>query len=187
MLETSGWKRLKECFSMHDELTTFRTPLGWCAMLGRGRELRAMAFVHRSAATAMAHLDGKLTVDARRSNWNRLLAQRLIAALEGEVDEFTDVEVDDSHLTQFSRRVAAACRRIPWGETRSYGELAALAGRPGAARAVGRVMSQNRTPLIVPCHRVIASGGRLGGFSAPQGIALKRRLLTLETAVLCGR
>jgi methylated-DNA-[protein]-cysteine S-methyltransferase len=169
---------------MHDELTSFHTPLGWCAMLGRGSQLRALSFCHRNSDVALASLDQKLAAEARRSAWNRRLAQRIAAALEGEVDEFTDVEVDLDHLTPFSRRVAAACRRIPWGETRAYGELAAKAGRPAAARAVGRVMSQNRTPLIVPCHRVIASGGRLGGFSAPQGVALKRRLLTLEADAL---
>ncbi|HZZ29261.1 MAG TPA: methylated-DNA--[protein]-cysteine S-methyltransferase [Pirellulales bacterium] len=170
---------------MHDELTAFRTAFGWCAMLGRGPKLRALTFGHRNSEAAMAALESQLTADARRSSWNRPLAQRLVDALEGEPDLFTDVEVDFDHLTPFSRRVAAACRRIPWGETRSYGQLAATAGRPAAARAVGRVMSQNRTPLIVPCHRVIGSSGRLVGFSAPQGIALKRRLLALESAVLC--
>ena len=65
--------------------------------------------------------------------------------------------------------------------TRSYGEVAAAAGSPGAARAVGQVMAANRTPLIVPCHRVLAAGGKIGGFSAPQGLALKRRLLALES------
>ncbi|HTQ40693.1 MAG TPA: methylated-DNA--[protein]-cysteine S-methyltransferase [Pirellulales bacterium] len=171
---------------MHDELTTFRTPLGWCAMLGRGHQLRALTFGHRNADGALAALEGKIVAGARCSAWNRSLAQRLVAALEGEPDLFTDVDVDLTHLTPFSRKVTAACRRIPWGETRTYGELAATAGRPAAARAVGRVMSQNRTPLVVPCHRVIGSTGRLVGFSAPQGIALKRRLLMLESAALVG-
>ncbi len=77
----------------------------------------------------------------------------------------------------------AACRRIPWGQTRSYAQLAAVAGRPGAARAVGSVMAKNRVPLVVPCHRVIASSGQLGGYSAPQGLSLKRRLLAMESGV----
>jgi len=94
------------------------------------------------------------------------------------------VSIVDRHLTPFQRRVVAACRRIPLGETRSYGELAKQAGRVGAARAVGQVMATNRVPLLVPCHRVVASSGKLGGFSAPQGIALKQRLLDLEQAMV---
>jgi methylated-DNA-[protein]-cysteine S-methyltransferase len=172
---------------MHDELMTFGTPLGWCAMLGRGPRLLALTFGYRNAAAAVGGLNENLIADARFVCWNRPLAKRIAAALEGEPDEFTDVEVDLDHLTSFAHRVAGACRRIAWGETRSYGQLAAVAGRPGAARAVGRVMSQNRTPLIVPCHRVIGSGGQLGGFSAPQGIKLKRRLLELESAAVCGK
>ena len=171
---------------MRDELTTFRTALGWCAMVGRGRQLRALAIAHPNAAAAVDSLKGELTAGARRSRWNRQLAERLTAALEGEPDSFADVEVDIDHLTPFSQRIVVACRRIDWGETRSYGQLAKLAGRSGAARAVGRVMSQNRTPLVVPCHRVVASNGKLGGFSAPQGIKLKKRLLALEPGVICG-
>jgi methylated-DNA-[protein]-cysteine S-methyltransferase len=113
------------------------------------------------------------------------LAHRITAALEGEPDEFTDIQIDLDHLTPFSRRVATFCRRIPWGETCTYAHLAVSAGRPGAARAVGRVMSRNRTPILVPCHRVIGSSGQLVGFSAPQGINLKRRMLAMESAALC--
>jgi methylated-DNA-[protein]-cysteine S-methyltransferase len=170
---------------MHDELTTFRTSLGWCAMVGRGKQLRALTFGHPNAAAAVKNLRCEFIAEVRPSKWNRQLAERLTAALEGEPDSFADVEVDVDHLTPFSRRIVAACRRIDWGETRSYGQLAAIAGRPHAARAVGRVMSQNRTPLVVPCHRVVGSNGKLVGFSAPQGIKLKRQLLALESAVLC--
>jgi methylated-DNA-[protein]-cysteine S-methyltransferase len=93
---------------------------------------------------------------------------------------FSDVAVDLEHLSPFGRRVVRHCRRIPFGRTLTYGQLAARAGSPGAARAVGQVMAANRYPLIVPCHRVIGASGRLGGFSAPQGIAMKQRLLQLE-------
>jgi methylated-DNA-[protein]-cysteine S-methyltransferase len=110
------------------------------------------------------------------------LVDRLLAFAQGEPVDFENVEVEHSGLTEFQRRVRAQCRQIPYGETRTYGQLAAAAGRPGAARAVGTVMSQNRVPLVVPCHRVVASGGGLGGFSAPQGINMKRRLLAMEQA-----
>jgi methylated-DNA-[protein]-cysteine S-methyltransferase len=71
-------------------------------------------------------------------------------------------------------------RRIRFGQTHSYGELASLVGSPRAARAVGSVMAKNRTPLVVPCHRVLASRGAIGGFSAMDGVHMKRRLLDLE-------
>ncbi|HEY2826849.1 MAG TPA: methylated-DNA--[protein]-cysteine S-methyltransferase [Pirellulales bacterium] len=170
---------------MHDRVSTFRTSLGWCAIVGCGAQLRALTFGHPNAAAALSGLKPDLVDGAKPSVWNRSLINRITAALEGEPDQFEDVEVDLEHLTPFSRRVIARCRRILWGETCTYGELAAAAGRPGAARAVGRVMSQNRTPLVVPCHRVIGSSGKLVGFSAPQGIKLKRRLLALELAANC--
>lgn len=170
---------------MRDEITTFDTSVGWCAMLGRGEQLRALTFGHRNADAALAWLDSKLTADARLSRWNPQLAKRIVAVLDGESDSFSDVVVDLDHLTDFGRRVIRACRRIGWGETRTYGELASATGHAGAARAVGSVMAGNRTPLVIPCHRVVASGGGLGGFSAPQGIAMKRRLLTIESAVCC--
>jgi len=89
--------------------------------------------------------------------------------------------------TDFQRRVWRAARTIPWGQTRTYGELAAMAGSPRAARAVGQCMASNPVPLIVPCHRVIRCGGALGGFSAVGGQALKRRLLEWEgSLVLAG-
>ncbi len=82
----------------------------------------------------------------------------------------------------FRRTVLETLRReVPWGETVTYGELAALAGAPGAARAVGTTMARNPVPLVVPCHRVVASGGRIGGYGGGlHGVALKRTLLERE-------
>lgn len=108
--------------------------------------------------------------------------ERLTAYAEGEPVALSDIVVDQSHLSAFARRVSQRCRAIPYGTTRTYGQLAAEAGSVGAARAVGSVMASNRTPLITPCHRVLGAGGRLGGFSAPQGVAMKRRLLEIERA-----
>jgi methylated-DNA-[protein]-cysteine S-methyltransferase len=170
---------------MRKELTTFRTALGWCAMVGREEKLCALTFGHRDADAALAWLDSNLTAGARPTRWNPSLAGRIAAVLDGEPDDFRDVAVDATHLTAFSHRVARACRKIGWGTTKSYAELAASVGSPRAARAVGHVMATNRTPLVVPCHRVVGSGGGLGGFSAPDGLSMKRRLLTLESAACC--
>jgi len=96
-----------------------------------------------------------------------------------EFDLAVDLEV--SELSDLQRHVLATLRdEVPYGETITYGELAELAGRPGAARAVGTAMSRNPVPFLVPCHRVVAAGG-IGGYGGgAQGVALKRALLDLE-------
>jgi O-6-methylguanine DNA methyltransferase len=86
---------------------------------------------------------------------------------------------DWNNATLFQRRVWEAVRRVPFGETRTYGEIAVECGHPGAARAVGTVMKSNPVALLVPCHRVVAMNG-LGGYFGPGGLALKRRLLDHE-------
>ena len=88
--------------------------------------------------------------------------------------------LDLSGLTAFQRDVYRAARSIPPGEVRTYGEIARAIGRPRAARAVGSALGRNPIPLLIPCHRVVSSSD-LGGFSAPGGISLKRRMLALES------
>lgn len=92
-------------------------------------------------------------------------------------DDFIKYDVSLDGLTNFQRTVLEAIRKIPAGKTMSYGEAARMVGRPGAARAVGNVMAANPIPLVVPCHRVVASNG-LGGYSG--GLEVKRKLLKLE-------
>ena len=89
-----------------------------------------------------------------------------------------------SGFSSFAGLVLTACRDIEFGQTVSYGRLAEMAGKPGAARAVGGVMAKNPLPLIIPCHRVICANGSLGGFSATGGVSLKKRMLKLEGANL---
>jgi len=111
----------------------------------------------------------------------RTLQQHVVAYFEGENPDFsTDPPVDLARRGFFARQTLAACRQIPFGQTRSYSQLADEAGRPGAARAVGTAMAQNPIPLIVPCHRVVRADGALGGFSALGGTTTKQRLLRHE-------
>ena len=110
------------------------------------------------------------------------LACRFEAYFAGERVSFDDVEIDLEWCTPLQRAIADALRRVPYGETVSYGELAALAGRPQAPRAGGAFCSQNRLPLILPCHRVVAAGG-IGGYGS-LGVEYKRRMLELEGASL---
>ena len=110
------------------------------------------------------------------------LAERFGRFFAGERDEFPDVELDLEDTTPFQQAVVAALRRIPYGQTVSYGEAAELAGYPRAARAVGNICAHNRFGLVVPCHRVTASDG-IGSYGS-LGIEYKRRLLELEGAAL---
>jgi methylated-DNA-[protein]-cysteine S-methyltransferase len=170
----------------------FETDLGWMAIAHQDGVLRGIVFGHTDRSRAVKALERNLGRDRESSSvadWMPLdyqpaaivdVVERLVRFADGEPVDFGDVVVDESHLTPFGKRIVKACRRIPTGQTRSYGELATESGSPGAARAVGQVMARNRYPLVVPCHRVLAAGGRIGGFSAPQGLNMKRRLLELE-------
>jgi len=107
--------------------------------------------------------------------------ERIRAYFAGATVAFDDVELDLDWATPFQAKVAAALRAIPYGETVTYGELAALAGYPGAQRAAGTFCAHNRFPLFVPCHRVVAADG-LGSYGS-LGLSYKRRLLELEGAL----
>jgi O-6-methylguanine DNA methyltransferase len=110
------------------------------------------------------------------------VARRIAAYFEGERVSFDDVALDLEWCTPLQRAIAETLRGVRYGETVSYGELSALAGRPQAPRAAGSFCAQNRLPLILPCHRVVAAGG-IGGYGS-LGVEYKRRLLELEGAAL---
>jgi methylated-DNA-[protein]-cysteine S-methyltransferase len=139
---------------------------------------------------------GELWLDRGRVVWHDLpfprattpngaageLVERLQAYFEGSPDSFDDVALDLEYETPFLERCAHELRAIPRGEVVTYGELAALAGAPGAARAAGSFCARNRLGLFVPCHRVVSAAG-LGAYGS-YGIEYKRRLLELEGVTL---
>lgn len=98
--------------------------------------------------------------------------------------ETFDLPVDLSALTSFEREALEAVARIPFGQTRTYGEIAQALGKPGGSQAVGQAMGRNPVPLIIPCHRVIAGGNKLHGYSGRGGVETKTALLRLEGSVL---
>jgi methylated-DNA-[protein]-cysteine S-methyltransferase len=159
-----------------EHATTFDTELGRCAV-------RWSASGITSVVLPTGH--GRPVEDARQDlpGFVRRAIDGMIALLAGAPDDLLDVPVDDLGVDPFRRAVYAATRAIPPGSTRSYGDIARAigAGAP-AAREVGTALGRNPTPLIVPCHRVVAADGALTGFSAPGGLATKRRLLELEGA-----
>jgi len=173
--------------------------LGGLAVAVAGGEVIGVSFGNRTAGAAAVALTRRMSSyaeqtaaaeDAEAGEDDLSLADEVLERLQqfaaGELVDLSKIPISLSHLTPFQRQVVKACRAIKRGDSRSYGEVAAAAGSPGAARAVGQVMRTNRTPLIVPCHRVVAAGGKIGGFSAPQGLAMKRRLLELESDRLFG-
>ena len=112
------------------------------------------------------------------------VAAEITRLLETGRADLSGAPLDMSGIEDFERRVLEEARKIPAGETLTYGELAARAGSPGAAREVGQAMARNRFPIVVPCHRVLAANGGFGGFSAPGGLESKARLLTIEKAAV---
>jgi methylated-DNA-[protein]-cysteine S-methyltransferase len=164
------------------EACFFPSDLGWIGICWTGQTLRGFTVGHPSAQAAEASLAADCSISSNPPALVRRLAERLQSYAAGADEDFSDVQLDLSHLTEFQRRVVQQCRRIRGGRTLSYAELAAKAGFPGAARAVGNTMARNRFPIVIPCHRVVGSAGSLGGFSAPSGISLKQRMLNLEGA-----
>lgn len=161
------------------------TPFGWAGLVwsergvrrlflpqpGRsGLEQRLEAAVREAGGAGPAGLPPPLSA----------LLARMEAYFGGAPEAFADVRVDLSGVDPFRMAVYAATRMLGVGETATYGELAVAAGRPGLAREVGQALGSNPVPLIVPCHRIVAAGNRIGGFSAPGGAASKLRMLALE-------
>ncbi len=169
----------------------FQTELGWMALLTSTNTICKLAFGHETAQAAKAQIartidsngwypSGNGAISDRA--WIEELVERLGDYASGRPVGFDDFEIDTRAMTDFGRRVILACRKIPYGRTLTYGELAARAGSSSAARAVGSHMAKNLVPLIVPCHRVLPVGKGLGGYSAAGGVAMKRRLLEMEAS-----
>jgi methylated-DNA-[protein]-cysteine S-methyltransferase len=106
----------------------------------------------------------------------------IVRLLRGEPVDLTGVSIDNKDTPEFNARVYAIARKIPLGQTLTYGEIAERLGDRLLAREVGTALGQNPCPIIMPCHRVLAAGGKTGGFSAPGGVVTKLRLLTIEGA-----
>lgn len=158
----------------------FPSSLGWMAAVWTGPLLGRLTFGHPTRQQAVEALERYPCAPAARGRFEAELIRRLQTFATGSPDDFLDVRLDLSHVSEFARRVVNHCRHIPFGRTLTYAQLAARAGSPRAARAVGNLMAANRVPLIVPCHRVVGAGGSLGGYSAPGSLRTKRRLLERE-------
>src|SRR5215831_14028675 len=116
----------------------------------------------------------------------RRAVESIAALLRGRSSDLSSIALDMEGVPPFHRRVYEVARAIPPGKTLAYGDIAARLDSRGAARAVGQALGQNPFPIIVPCHRVLAAGGRIGGFSAHGGVSTKLRMLAIEGAWMNG-
>lgn len=154
-----------------------QTSLGYVGVAATSVGLLSVGFPAPTQEGALAALRARYGERLVPTQALDKLMGRLHAYGEGEEVVF-DEALDLRGGSPFYRRVWEATRRIPYGQVRTYSELAATLGRPGAARAVGRALAANPWPLLVPCHRIVGRGGALVGFGG--GLALKRCLLRLE-------
>ena len=156
---------------------TFNTDMGWVGILASAGKLLGTTLPQHSAPEARQLLcDGVNRAIWSPSLFNDLV-ERLTVYFSGHQATFPD-ELDLSGATAFQREVWQTTRLIPYGETRSYLWVAEQIKKPGAVRAVGQALARNPLPVIIPCHRVVASDGRLGGFGG--GLEMKQQLLHLE-------
>ena len=169
----------------------FETPLGACGVAWKEQEnprippvvtfFRLPEATRSLTDTRIAGSSGGRKARVPPPHIARII-KRVQKHLRGDVQDFQDVVVDLDGAGPFARQVYETARKIPAGRTRSYGELATEINRPTASRAVGQALGRNPIPLLIPCHRVVASGNDLRGFSAHGGLETKARMLEIEGA-----
>ena len=164
------------------EFTLFDTPVGRCGLvwgergivglqLPEGNDDKARARVARRFPSAA---EGQPTPEIRKA------IDLIVTLLEGKSADLSGIALDMHRVADFEQRVYAIARKIPPGKTLTYGDIATKLGDKLAARDVGQAMGKNPFPIVVPCHRVVAASGKLGGFSANGGVKTKLRLLAIE-------
>lgn len=165
----------------------FETAAGWCGIAWNGNGIVRFQLPTASEAGTERLLLRRMP-DAARGEPPAMVRDTIAAAkryFAGERTGFSDVRLDLGAQEDFFARVYDRVRRLGWGETTTYGAVAKeLGAGPEAARDVGQAMATNPVPLIIPCHRVLAAGNKLGGFSAPGGSDAKRRMLEMEGVAL---
>lgn len=171
---------------MSDDLnfTLFQTDIGCCGIVWNTRGIAGVQIAEKSEQATRSRISRRypgVQEVVPPPSVQRVVAD-IVALLNGEPKELSHVTLDLDGVPDFNRRVYDVARTIRPGATISYGEIAARLGDPSLARDVAQALSQNPFPIIVPCHRVLAAGGKMGGFSAPGGVRTKLRLLSIEGA-----
>jgi methylated-DNA-[protein]-cysteine S-methyltransferase len=160
----------------------FDTRIGWCGLAWGADGIVRTWLPERDAAATRARIRRRLpeAVETIPPPAMQLAVEGITALLTGDSVDLGFVPLDMAGVPDFERRVYAIARTIMPGQTMTYGEIAGRVGRDGDARMVGQAMARNPFPIVVPCHRVLAAGGKPGGFSAPGGVETKFRLLAIE-------
>jgi methylated-DNA-[protein]-cysteine S-methyltransferase len=178
----------EQVVQVREQHCLFDTAQGTCGIAWSDRGITRMQLPERTRSRTEGRL--KERSDRHASSGPPSDVARMIANLtryfEGEPVDFSPVVLDLERVGAFHRAIYDAARALAWGQTATYGDLARRVGSPGAARAVGQAMGMNPVPIIIPCHRVLAAGRKIGGFSAYGGAVTKQRLLALEGVHLGG-
>jgi methylated-DNA-[protein]-cysteine S-methyltransferase len=167
----------------------FDTAIGRCAIVWSGRGVAGVQLPEGDDAKALTRLARRFP-DAAESPPPPAIAaliEQIAALLAGGRTDLSDVTLDTSALSDFQSQVYAIARSIPPGDTLTYGEIAERLGDKLLSRDVGQAMGQNPYPIVVPCHRVVAANGKLGGFSARGGADTKLKMLAIEGAAVGGQ
>lgn len=171
------------------EYALFDTTIGACAIIWAEHGVLGVYLPEADAPATRARLTRRYreAVETPPPHDVQAAIDAIVALLRGKRDDdLQSITLDLGRIPEFNRRVYAIARTIPPGQTRTYGEIAAELGDASLARAVGQALGANPFPIVVPCHRVMAAGGRAGGFSAPGGLTTKLKLLEIERAPLGG-
>ena len=160
----------------------FDTALGPCTIAWDGDGIVGTQLPEASEAQARERLFRRFpdVREAAADSDVQLTIDNIVALLSGKSSDLSKVRLNMRAVPEFNRRVYEITRQISPGDTLTYGAVATRLGESSAARAVGKALGENPFPIIVPCHRVLAAGGKLGGFSAPGGVNTKLRLLAIE-------
>ena len=166
------------------DFALFDTAIGCCGIVWSERGVAGVQLPERSERATRDRIRRRYPTarEALPTDEIQRAIDGIVSLLAGEPSDLSGVTLDLEGLSDFQRRVYAVARTIPAGSTMAYGEIARRLGDPALARDVGHALGQNPYPIIVPCHRVLAAGGKAGGFSAPGGVTTKLRLLSIEGA-----
>lgn len=166
------------------EFALFETTIGCCAFVWSARGVAGVQLPEASEAATRARVLRRYPSAQEAAPSSEILQaiDGIVALLRGEPRDLTGVTIDNEDTPEFNARVYAIASKIPPGSTMTYGAIAERLGDHLLAREVGTALGQNPCPIIMPCHRVLAAGGKTGGFSASGGVMTKLRLLTIEGA-----
>jgi len=169
---------------MSPAFAIFDTAIGPCAIAWNDQGILCTQLPEGDEAKTRSRLKRRIAdaAEAAPSDAVRVVIERIVALLKGGQDNLADIVIQMDGLPDFNRKVYEIARTIPPGETLTYGDIARQLGGLALARDVGQALGKNPFPIIVPCHRVLAAGGKSGGFSARGGAATKLKMLAIEGA-----